>query len=122
MPPKQTGRPTYKPTDEQRRTVKAMTGYGIKQCDIAVAMDIDEKTLRKHYRREMDIGATMATSKVAESLYQNALAGNVAAQIFWMKARADWSEKTRIADADGNTLDTVIHLIDGKSRNLPNDA
>lgn len=104
MPPKKVGPPTKTPTDEQRRTVKAMTGYGIKQCDIAVAMDIDEKTLRKHYRRELDIGATMATSKVAESLYQNAISGNVAAQIFWMKARADWSEKQRLADADGGPL------------------
>lgn len=103
MPPRKNGRPPYQPTDEQRLTVKAMTGYGIKQEDIAVAMDIDKKTLRKYYRRELDIGETMATSKVAESLYQNALAGNVAAQIFWMKARADWSEKQRLVGADGDS-------------------
>jgi hypothetical protein len=83
-----------RPTDDQRRTVRAMSGYGIPQEDIATFFDIDAETLRKHFRHEIDKGSIEATSKVAQSLFRMATEGkNVAAAIFWMKARAGWREK-----------------------------
>jgi hypothetical protein len=86
--------PTYSPTEEQRRTVRAMSGFGIPQADIATLLDIDDKTLRKHFRRELDRGSIEATVKVAQTLFQMATSGqNTAAAIFWMKARAGWREK-----------------------------
>jgi hypothetical protein len=88
-----TGVPYY-PTDEQRRMVKAMAGYGVPHEGIAVMLDIDAKTLRRHYRQELDRGSVEATAKVAQSLFQMATVDkNVAAAIFWMKARAGWREK-----------------------------
>jgi len=46
---------------------------------------------------ELDRGGTEATAKVAQSLFRMATEGNnVAAAIFWMKARAGWSEKQRL--------------------------
>ncbi|TCI00789.1 hypothetical protein EJV46_01010 [Roseococcus sp. SYP-B2431] len=87
----------YRPTEEQRRTVRAMSGYGIPQEDIATFFDIDAKTLRKHFRNEIDKGSIEATSKVAQSLFRMATEGkNVAAAIFWMKARAGWREKQQV--------------------------
>lgn len=84
----------YQPTDEQRRTVRAMAGYGMPQIDIATFLDIDAKTLRKHFTRELEMGSIEATTKVAQSLFRMATEGkNVAAAIFWMKARAGWREK-----------------------------
>lgn len=84
----------YEPTDEQRRTVRAMSGFGIPHEDIATLLEIDPKTLRKHFRRELDRGSIEATAKVAQSLFNMATVGNnVAAAIFWMKARACWREK-----------------------------
>jgi hypothetical protein len=89
--------PAFEPTAEQRRTVRAMAGFGVPQEDIATFLDIDPKTLRKHFRVELDRGAIEATTKVAQSLFRMATEGNnVAAAIFWMKARAGWSEKQRI--------------------------
>jgi hypothetical protein len=86
--------PTYSPTEEQRRTVRAMSGFGIPQTDIATLLEIDDKTLRKHFRRELDRGSIEATVKVAQTLFQMATSGqNTAAAIFWMKARAGWREK-----------------------------
>jgi predicted ArsR family transcriptional regulator len=86
--------PTYSPTEEQRRTVRAMSGFGIPQTDIATLLEIDAKTLRKHFRRELDRGSIEATVKVAQTLFQMATSGqNTAAAIFWMKARAGWREK-----------------------------
>ena len=88
---------TYVPTEEQRRTVRAMSGFGIPQTDIATILEIDAKTLRKHFRRELDRGSIEATTKVAQTLFSMATSGqNTAAAIFWMKARAGWREKQEI--------------------------
>ena len=87
----------YEPTDEQRRTVKTMAGFGVPHEDIATFLGIDPKTLRKHFRAELDRGTVEANAKVAQSLFQMATQGkNVAAAIFWMKARAGWREKVEI--------------------------
>ena len=84
----------FVPTDEQRRTVRAMVGYGKPQMDIGTFLDIDAKTLRKHFTRELEMGSIEATTKVAQSLFRMATEGkNVGAAIFWMKARAGWREK-----------------------------
>ena len=87
----------FEPTDEQRRTVKAMSGFGVPQPDIAIHIGIDPKTLRKWFRDELDRGSIEATTKVAQSLFRMATEGNnVAAAIFWMKARAGWREKHEV--------------------------
>ena len=84
----------FQPTEEQRRTVRAMAGYGMPHMDIGTFLDIDAKTLRKHFTRELELGSIEATTKVAQSLFRMATEGkNVAAAIFWMKARAGWREK-----------------------------
>lgn len=87
----------FEPTDEQRRMVKVMSGFGIPQPDIATHLGIDAKTLRKHFREELDRGMTEANMRVAQSLFNMATTGgNVAAAIFWMKARAGWREKHEV--------------------------
>ena len=84
----------FEPSDEQRRTVRAMAGYGMPHIDIGTFLDIDAKTLRKHFTRELEMGSIEATTKVAQSLFRMATEGkHVAAAIFWMKARAGWREK-----------------------------
>src|SRR4028119_401023 len=87
-------RKPFEATEEQRRTVRAMAGYGVPHDDIATLLEVDPKTLRKHFRRELDRGSIEATAKVAQTLFGMATSGqNVAAAIFWMKARAGWREK-----------------------------
>jgi hypothetical protein len=89
------------PTDEQRRTVRALSGYGVLQDGIAIHIGIDAKTLRKHFRDDLDRGSVEATAKVAQSLFHLAtIEKNVAAAIFWMKARAGWREKQEISFTD----------------------
>jgi hypothetical protein len=97
----------FQPTEENRRTVLAMAGYGIPHDHIAVVVGIAPMTLRKHFRAELDTGETLANAKVAETLYRMATSGeNVAAAIFWLKARAGWSEK--FEHQHGGAI--VIHL------------
>lgn len=95
----------HAPTDKQRAEVSAYAGVGLPHEQIATLIDIDEKTLRKHYRKELDRGTAQATANVAKTLYQQATKGNVAAMIFWMKARAGWREKHDITIRDGKPLE-----------------
>src|SRR5262245_5286845 len=69
-----------------------MVAYGIPESDVARVLSIDAKTLRKHYRDELDLGATKANAQVAGFLFNAAKSGNVSAQIFWLKTRARWKE------------------------------
>ena len=81
----------YKPTDEQRRQVLMMTGFGIIQDDIATSLNITKPTLHKHFRRELDTGMIEANVRVAKALYENATRhNNTTAQIWWTKARMGW--------------------------------
>jgi hypothetical protein len=88
-------RRAHKPDPAGRRQVEAMAGYGIPEADIATVLEIDPKTLRKHYRKELDKGHIKATAKVAENLYRKATGDGreaVIAAIFWLKTRAGWKE------------------------------
>ena len=89
-----TGRKPFAPTDDQRRTVRALSGYGVPHDDIALIVKCSPPTLRKWFRQELDLGSAEATAKVAQTLFQQATSGtNTAAMIFWLKARAGWREK-----------------------------
>jgi hypothetical protein len=86
------GRRAHRPDPAQRRQVEAMAAYGIPEPDISRTVGIDPKTLRKHYRDELDLGTTKANAAVAGFLFNSAKNGNVTAQIFWLKTRARWRE------------------------------
>ena len=86
------GRRSHKPDPASRRQVEALAGFGIPEPDIARVVGIDPKTLRKHYRDELDMGETKANAQVAGFLFNSARSGNVSAQIFWLKTRARWRE------------------------------
>lgn len=87
--------PRFKPTDEQRRQVDAMAGYGIPEDAIAKVLKIDGHTLRKYFRHELDTAHVRANSAVAQSLFQKAIGNGpqaVTACIFWCKTRMRWRE------------------------------
>jgi hypothetical protein len=89
------GRKPHQPEAQHRRQVEAMTAYGVPEAVIARVLAIDPKTLRKHYREELDIGQVKATARVAESLFRKALGDGsqaVTAAIFWLKTRGGWRE------------------------------
>ena len=87
------GRPPYEPTKEGRKMVEAMSASGIPQDDICLVLGITKKTLRKHFSFELDTAATKANAKIAQTLFNKAIAGDTTAAIWWTKARMRWSEK-----------------------------
>ena len=92
LPETEVGRLAHQPDPLHRKQVEAMAAYGIPEMDIARVIGIDPKTLRKHYREELDLGTTKANAQVAGFLFNAARNGNVTAQIFWLKTRARWRE------------------------------
>ena len=92
------GRRAHQPDQGTRRQVEAMAGFGVPEHAIARVVGIDAKTLRKHYREELDTGQIKATAKVAESLFRKATGDgsqSVTAAIFWLKTRGGWRETTQ---------------------------
>ena len=88
-------RPKLSPTDEQRRLVKQLAAVGTKHEDIAHMVKIrSPKTLRKHFREELDRGAAEANANVAGALYKNAMDGDTNAQKFWLQTRAGWGRSS----------------------------
>lgn len=114
------GRLPYKPTDEQRRTVETMIAAAIREDKIAACLGIDGKTLRKHFRDQIEKGVTKANTNVAARLYQIATTGEgrhaVTAAIFWLKCRAGWKETSALEVSGPNagpiTIDPVQALED----------
>src|SRR3954453_3565225 len=59
------GRRAHKPDPARRKQLEAMAAYGIPAHDISRVVGVDAKTLRKHYRDELDLGETKANAQVA---------------------------------------------------------
>ena len=96
-----TGRPPYTPTEEQRRTVRALAGFGVPHDDICLMVKCSPPTLRKWFRHELDVTTNEANACAAQTLFQQATTpGIIATATLWLKARAGWREK-QIAPADG---------------------
>ena len=85
-----------------REKVSHLAGVGVPQDDIANIIGCAPKTLRKHFRAELDRGVAEANAVIAGCLVAAAKAGNIAAMIFWMKTRARWREQPPANDPDAN--------------------
>ena len=90
---------SFEPTDEHRRQVESLAGFGVPEEDIATLIinkntggHIARETLRKHFKTELQTGHIKANAKVAESLYKQATDGNTTAAIWWSKTRMGWKE------------------------------
>jgi hypothetical protein len=92
----------FKPTVEDRKRVETLSGMGLRHDEIRILVPdkngkpITLNTLYKYFRKELDRGKARASSSIANALYRKAQAGDVAAQIFWLKAQCGWSEKHRV--------------------------
>jgi hypothetical protein len=84
------------PTKTSRRMVTGYARVGTTQETIAAVLGIDVKTLRKHYREELDFAAHNAIEQIGGALYNKALSGDTGAMIFWLKTRAGWKETSKI--------------------------
>src|SRR5215472_19163330 len=97
-------RPEFAATDRMRKKVRSLAIQGVPLEVIAGVIECDPKTLRKHFRQELDRGMAEANAKVVGALYRSATRDrNVAAQIFWVKTRMRWREPEAPPDAGPGT-------------------
>jgi hypothetical protein len=104
-------------TDAMREKVRYLAGVGVRQDDIAKMIGCAPKTLRKRLRDELDRGVAEANATIAGHLFAKAKGGDITAQIFWLKTRANWRERMTSNDpiptADaGSTSPAVLVLPD----------
>jgi hypothetical protein len=113
-------RKAFAVSDAVRERVRYLAGVGVRQDDIAKIIGCAPKTLRKRMRDELDQGVAEANATIAGYLFAAAKAGNVTAQIFWLKTRGHWREGTvandSIASTDAESTSNVVLVLPDNSR------
>jgi len=79
-----------------------LAGLGLCHHDICLLIinpntnkPLSEKTLRKKFTRELDIGSVKTNAAVVKALYIKATKGDVTAAIWWTKCRMGWKDTSR---------------------------
>ena len=114
--PKNAGRKPYAPNQKDRDIITMMTASGIPQVNIGRCVGIDVKTMKKYYKAEMECSADMANAKVAQSLFYQAINGNITAAIWWTKSRIGWKEARDQIVSVTNGDDLVKRINAGRDR------
>ena len=122
-------KPQHKPTEKTRAEIIALRSYGVPIKEVAAYIGIDDKTLYKYYREELENSAIRANANVGKFLYQaasgQALATGatysdcVRAAMFWAKTRMGWKETSaqeeENKEAKNNHKNTItINVVDAR--------
>ena len=102
----------YEPTDAQRSLVENAAAFGLTQADIAEQLGIQEKTLRKHFRRELNGGKfkvdMLAGKTVTELMKDKDARVRLDAAKYYTARRMGWKE-TNVNEQvgkDGGPIET----------------
>ena len=107
----------HKPTTKTRKQTEEMAGYGLPHEQIGAIIGIDDKTLRKHYRTELDRGKAIASVAVAKRLFQKATEdGDTTAMIWWTKSQMGWTDKPKESDEPLQALNITITKAEAPAR------
>jgi hypothetical protein len=103
------GQPPHRPTDKQRQTVEVLKANGNPHKVIARVIGIDEKTLIKHYRKELDDGFAQVKAMMGAAVVKAGLRGNIAALRYWLMCRGGPEWRHRDTE-DGTVQNNVLIL------------
>ena len=98
------GRPPHVPDDESRAKVKFAIGLGASEDAVARRLGIAPKTMRKHYRKELDTAMEDFKAMALESAGLKVAEGNVAMLIFLMKTRWGFRETLDVGGNNGGPI------------------
>ena len=116
-------KPLHQPTEKTRAEIIALRSYGVPIKEVAAYIGIDDKTLYKYYKDELENSAIKANANVGKFLYQ-AASGQalqtgashgdcVRAAIFWAKTRMEWKE-TNVQEHTGVDGKPIAHSVEIK--------
>ena len=118
-------KPLHQPTDKTRAEIVALRSYGVPIKEVAAYIGIDDKTLYKYYKDELDNSAIKANANVGKFLYQAAsgqalttgatYSDCVRAAMFWAKTRMGWKEtnvqEEENKEAKNNPKNTITNNV-----------
>jgi len=99
------------PTSISRELVKSLMLLGETQDKIADILHIDDKTLRKHYREELDHSLPLLLSAISNTAYQLALKGDLKMIELILKCRGKWSAYKPPEEEKKSTTDTLLETL-----------
>jgi hypothetical protein len=105
-------RAEYVPTDAQRSLVENAAAFGLTQAEIAEQLNIDEKTLRKHFRVELSSGKfkvdMLAGKTVTELMKSRDERVRLDAAKYYTARRMGWKETSvnEQVGKDGGPIET----------------
>ena len=121
-------KPLHKPTEKTRAEIVALRSYGVPIKEVAAYIGIDDKTLYKYYRDELENSAIKANPNVGKFLYQAAsgqalttgatYSDCVRAAMFWAKTRMGWKETNvqEVKMADEPIAKVTIEVISANAK------
>lgn len=120
-------KPLHQPTEKTRAEIVALRSYGVPIKEVAAYIGIDDKTLYKYYREELENSAIKANANVGKFLYQAAsgqalttgatYSDCVRAAMFWAKTRMGWKETNvqEVTGANGDPISLLLTQVQGNS-------
>jgi len=113
------GMPAFEPSDQQRIMVELLKGCGLTHIEIAANVlnprtgkGIDQDTLEKYFRRELDEGFGKTKAKVLGSMVQKAMSKDHpnAAQLAMFMARCQygWRQEDKLKHEHSGTVAGVL--------------
>lgn len=112
------GRPPKAPhvvTLTTRARVTALVATGVSRRVIAEMVKVNLKEITTLYAQELANGKEIANGEVGAKFYDAALAGNVTAQMFWLKTRAGFTEAPT---SDGGVQEQITQQLKSAAEQL----
>jgi uncharacterized OsmC-like protein len=100
----------FSPSPEQARQVATMSCLGLTDKAIGQVLNIDLKTLKFYYTKELKTSGPLANAMVARVALSMAMDGQHADMTkFWLKTRANWKETSAVelTGKDGAPIETT---------------
>src|SRR5437899_1689091 len=91
-------RTRFSPTDSERQACAQMSGYGLPQASIArlIRNGISLETLQRHFHDELQTGKAKAHARATQTLYSQAIGGNIACLLFYLKTQLGFRETNHL--------------------------
>lgn len=111
-------------TEKQISEIETLAVF-LTQEQIADYFGISKRTFNNMRERDENInklykkGKAKGIAKIANGLFQSAVSGNTAAQMFYLKTQAGWRETQGIdhTSSDGSVTPTKIELVTASVKN-----
>jgi len=91
------GQPPHEPTEETRRRVRTLSGYGVRHEIICHDIQVSLPTLYKYYREDLDTGDSQAQGLIGQSMFDRGVKDKDTGALIWLtKTRMGWKDISRV--------------------------